>query len=209
MFTGIVEEVGTVVEVLSNGSNKDIIVRARMSSELRVDQSVSHNGVCLTVVEASTALSMTTASPSMASGFYRVTAVEETLQRSNLGALSPGDEVNLERSLRIGDRLDGHMVQGHVDTLAICSSIEERDGSWWSTFALPTEKHLLVRKGSICLNGVSLTIAELKNDVFSVAIIPFTFEHTTFRTLHEGDPVNVEFDVLGKYVERMMDFARG
>jgi riboflavin synthase len=191
MFTGIVEEVGEVTDVRQVGSNREIIVRAGMTDELRIDQSVSHNGVCLTVVE-------------LMGDRYRVTAVEETLQCSNLGALKLGDGVNLERSLRIGDRLDGHMVQGHVDTTTNCSSVDERDGSWWYTFALPKERHLLVAKGSVCLNGVSLTIAELTEASFSVAIIPYTFEHTTFRTLKAGGPVNVEFDVLGKYVERMM-----
>ena len=135
---------------------------------------------------------------------YRVTAVEETLRRSNLGDLKPGDPVNLERCLRLGDRLDGHMVQGHVDTVTACLSVEDRDGSWCFTFALPEQKHLLVEKGSICLNGVSLTIARLTDRDFSVAIIPYTFEHTTFSTLRAGQRVNVEFDVLGKYVERMM-----
>lgn len=191
MFTGIVEEVGQVTDVRQVGSNHEIIVRAGMTAELRIDQSVSHNGVCLTVVE-------------LMGDRYRVTAVEETLQRSNLGALKPGDGVNLERSLRIGDRLDGHMVQGHVDTTTTCIAVEERDGSWWYTYALPEEKHLLVAKGSICMNGVSLTIAELTDATFSVAIIPYTYGHTTFRTLKAGDRVNVEFDVLGKYVERMM-----
>lgn len=197
MFTGIVEEVGKVTDVRQVGSNREIIVRAGITGELRIDQSVSHNGVCLTVVEVSTALDLTTS-------WYRVTAVEETLQRSNLGTLKAGDGVNLERSLRIGDRLDGHMVQGHVDTTTTCIAVEERDGSWWYRFALPEERHLLVAKGSICLNGVSLTIAELTGTSFSVAIIPYTYEHTTFRTLKSGDRVNVEFDVLGKYVERMM-----
>ena len=191
MFTGIVEEVGQVTDVRQVGSNREIIVRSGMTGELRIDQSVSHHGVCLTVVE-------------LMNDRYRVTAVEETLQRSNLSALKPGDGVNLERSLRIGDRLDGHMVQGHVDTTTTCLAMQERDGSWWHTFTLPEEKHLLVAKGSICLNGVSLTIAELTDASFSVAIIPYTFEHTTFRTLRSGDRVNVEFDVLGKYVERMM-----
>lgn len=195
MFTGIVEEVGEVVDVRPAGSNREIIVRAGMTSELRIDQSVSHNGVCLTVVE-------------LMGDRYRVTAVEETLQRSNLGELKVGDGVNLERSLRIGDRLDGHMVQGHVDTTTTCIAVNERDGSWWYTFALPKEKHLLVAKGSVCLNGVSLTIADLTDASFSVAIIPYTFEHTNFRSLKAGDRVNVEFDVLGKYVERMMA-ARG
>ena len=191
MFTGIVEEVGQVTDVRQVGSNREIIVRASMTGELRIDQSVSHNGVCLTVVE-------------LMGDSYRVTAVEETLQRSDLGGLKAGDGVNLERSLRIGDRLDGHMVQGHVDTTTTCVSANERDGSWWCTFEMPKEKHLLVAKGSICLNGVSLTIAELTDTSFSVAIIPYTFEHTTFRTLKEGGMVNVEYDVLGKYVERMM-----
>lgn len=195
MFTGIVEEVGKVTDVRQVGSNREIIVRAGMTGELRIDQSVSHNGVCLTVVE-------------LMGDRYRVTAVEETLQRSNLGALEAGDGVNLERSLRIGDRLDGHMVQGHVDTTTTCIAVEERDGSWWYTFSLPEEKHLLVAKGSVCLNGVSLTIAEIAHASFSVAIIPYTFEHTTFLALKTGDRVNVEFDVLGKYVERMMA-ARG
>lgn len=195
MFTGIVEEVGEVTGVRESGSNRELIVRAGMIGELRIDQSVSHNGVCLTVVE-------------LMGDRYRVTAVEETLQRSNLGALKAGDGVNLERSLRIGDRLDGHMVQGHVDTTTTCLAVEERNGSWWYNFGLPKERHLLVAKGSICLNGVSLTIAELTGTTFSVAIIPYTFEHTTFRSLKVRDSVNVEFDVLGKYVERMMG-ARG
>lgn len=192
MFTGIVEEVGEVVEVRSAGTNRDLVVRAAMTPELRVDQSVSHNGVCLTVVEL------------IGADRYRVTAVEETLQRSNLGTLEPGDGVDLERSLRLGDRLDGHMVQGHVDTTVECRAVEDLDGSWRYTFALPAERHLLVAKGSICLNGVSLTIAELTDKAFAVAIIPYTHAHTTFRTLRAGDRVNVEFDVLGKYVERML-----
>lgn len=195
MFTGIVEEVGEVMEVRSIGANRDIIVRSRMAPDLRVDQSVSHNGVCLTVVE-------------LMNDRYRVTAVQETLQRSGLGTLKPGDGVNLERSLRIGDRFDGHMVQGHVDTVTECIGVEERDGSWWFTFRLPARKHLLVEKGSICLNGVSLTVAQLTGAAFSVAIIPYTFEQTNFRSLKQGDHVNVEFDVLGKYVERMLTPSR-
>lgn len=191
MFTGIIEEVGEVLDVRATGTNRELWVRASMSAELRVDQSVAHNGVCLTVVERT-------------DDRFRVTAVEETLQRSTLGELKPGDRVNLERSLRIGDRLDGHMVQGHVDTVAECTGVQERHGSWWFTFRLPQEKHLLVPKGSVCLNGVSLTIADLGPDGFSVTIIPYTFAHTTFGGLRKGDRVNVEFDVLGKYVERMV-----
>ncbi len=191
MFTGIVEEVGTVHEVRRNGGNIDLVIGARMTPQLRVDQSVSHNGVCLTVVQVD-------------DGSYRVTAIEETLLRSNLGSLQPGDGVNLERCLRIGDLLDGHMVQGHVDTTTDCLGEDERDGSWWFTFRLPEQRHLLVQKGSVCINGVSLTVAELTDDRFSVAIIPYTFEHTTFKSLKTGAAVNIEFDVLGKYVERMM-----
>lgn len=191
MFTGIVEEVGEVVELHDSGTNRELTIRARMTPELRVDQSVSHNGVCLTVVAIN-------------GDTYRVTAVKETLERSNLGALSPGDGVNLERSLRIGDRLDGHMVQGHVDTVTECLAVEDVGGSWRYTFRVPEQKHLLVHKGSICLNGVSLTIAELSAEHFAVAIIPYTYAHTTFRSLKAGRRVNVEFDVLGKYVERMM-----
>lgn len=192
MFTGIVEEVGEVMEVRNLGTNRDLIIRARMTPELRVDQSVSHNGVCLTVVE-------------LLGDRYRVIAVDETLRRSNLGSLKAGDGVNLERSLRIGDRLDGHMVQGHVDSIVECIDVRDADGSWIITFKLPEQKHLLVHKGSISLNGVSLTIAELNNDSFSVAIIPYTCEHTTFRSLRAGDQANVEFDVLGKYVARMLE----
>lgn len=198
MFTGIVEEVGEVVSVRDHGTNSEIVVAARLAPELRVDQSVAHNGVCLTVVELmNDPVLFTTIG-------YRVTAVKETLERSNLGDLQPGDGVNLERSLRIGDRLDGHMVQGHVDTVTECLFVEEVGGSWRYTFRVPEQKHLLVQKGSICLNGVSLTIAELEAGHFAVAIIPYTYEHTTFRSLKAGHRVNVEFDVLGKYVERML-----
>lgn len=191
MFTGIVEEVAEVLEVKKSGSNTDLILRARMAPELRVDQSVAHNGVCLTVVEVQ-------------GQNYRVTAVEETLQRSNLGTLKPGAPVNLERSLRVGDRLDGHMVQGHVDTVVACSKVEKRNGSWLFTFALPEQEKMLVEKGSICLNGVSLTIAAVDAKGFTVAVIPYTYAHTTFRSLAVGAKVNVEYDVVGKYVARMM-----
>ena len=191
MFTGIVEEVGTVIAVSHEGTNVRLSIQARMASELRVDESVAHNGVCLTVVRQD-------------ADIYEVTVVQESLQRSNLGTLAPGDGVNLERSLLLGDRLDGHMVQGHVDTVTECLRAEDLHGSWRYTFRIPEQKQLLVHKGSICLNGVSLTIAELSENDFSVAIIPYTHEHTTFRSLQPGDKVNVEFDVLGKYVERMV-----
>jgi riboflavin synthase len=191
MFTGIVEELAEVLEVREEGTNRHLVLNARMAPELKVDQSVSHNGVCLTVV-------------SVDDDRYTVTAVEETLQRSNLGGLRPGDAVNLERSVRLGDRLDGHLVQGHVDTVTPCLGVWEKDGSWSFVFALPETPELLVPKGSICLNGVSLTIAGLEAETFSVAIIPYTYEHTTFHRLKAGDLVNVEYDVLGKYVQRMM-----
>jgi riboflavin synthase len=198
MFTGIVEEVGRVLAIEQGGTNHDLMISARMAPDLRVDQSVSHNGVCLTVVEVLTPIDRATA-------WYRVTAVEETLKRSNLGELRAGDPVNLERSLRVGDRLDGHMVQGHVDDTVTCTAAEERDGSWWFSFEMPKEEQLLVAKGSICLNGVSLTIADLRRDGFSVAIIPFTHAHTTFHALRAGMRVNVEYDVLGKYVARLLE----
>ncbi len=191
MFTGIIEQEGVVVSVLEEGTSRTIRIQAAMASELKVDQSVSHNGVCLTVVNVE-------------HDQYDVTVVDETLQRSNLGTLEPGTHVNLERSLRIGDRLDGHMVQGHVDTTTQCLSVTDLDGSWSFVFELPEQKHLLVHKGSVCINGVSLTIAVLDEWSFGVAVIPYTYEHTTFRDLEAGDRVNIEFDVLGKYVERIL-----
>jgi riboflavin synthase len=195
MFTGIVEQLGTVTGLRREGSNLHITVRAAMAPELRLDQSVAHNGVCLTVV-------------SIDKDTYVVTAVQETLDRTNLGALRVGDAVNLERCLRVGDRLDGHVVQGHVDTVTECLAVQDLDGSWAYTFRLPEEAHLLVQKGSICLNGVSLTVATLTNDSFSVAIIPYTHAHTTFKHLRPGHMVNVEFDVLGKYVARLAGLHR-
>lgn len=196
MFTGIVEEVGEVVAVADEGTNRTLVIRARMAPELKVDQSVAHDGVCLTVVK-------------LTGDAYTVTAVKETMDRTNLGALAPGSSVNLERCLRIGDRLDGHMVQGHVDTTVRCAGVEDLNGSWTYTFDLPEEAHLIVQKGSVCINGVSLTVAGLDEHVFSVAIIPYTYEHTTFHTLQAGDRVNIEFDVLGKYVARMLALPAG
>ena len=191
MFTGIIEAVGEVVAVRNEGSNRNFTIRAAMASELKVDQSVAHEGVCLTVV-------------SIAADRYEVTAVKETLDRTNLGGWEVGSLVNLERCLRLGDRLDGHMVQGHVDTTVRCLEVRDLNGSWTFTFELPEGRDLLVEKGSVCLNGVSLTVAALNDEAFSVAIIPYTHDHTTFRTLKADDQVNVEFDVLGKYVKRML-----
>lgn len=191
MFTGIVEAIGEVVAVTNEGSNRTFSVRASIAPELKVDQSVAHEGVCLTVtaVEGDT---------------YAVTAVKETLDRTNLGSWGTGTTVNLERCLRIGDRLDGHMVQGHVDTTVRCQRVEDLNGSWSFMFDLPEQASLLVEKGSVCINGVSLTIAVLNDQTFGVAIIPYTYAHTTFNRLRAGDQVNIEFDVLGKYVQRML-----
>lgn len=198
MFTGIIESIGEVAAVHLHGGNCELTIHSALASELRVDQSVAHNGVCLTVVDIfSNPVLMTTTG-------YRVTAVRETLERSTLGSLKKGDKVNLERCVRLGDRLDGHLVQGHVDATARCVEVEDRHGSWQFTFELPAEDRLLVEKGSICINGVSLTIASLGPATFGVAIIPYTFEHTTFHALRAGDRVNLEFDILGKYVARML-----
>lgn len=193
MFTGIIEEVGKVREVRHRDGNVDLLVEARMTPELRVDQSVSHGGVCLTVVEIAPDAT-----------WYRVTAIEETLRRTTLGDLRAGDAVDLERCVRMGDRLDGHLVQGHVDTTTTCVAVEDLDGSWIFRFALRDQQELVVHKGSISINGTSLTVAELGTDGFAVAIIPYTFEHTTFRHLRAGHRVNIEFDILGKYVQRML-----
>jgi riboflavin synthase len=192
MFTGIVEAQGRVLSTEKESSNLRIRISAPFLPELKVDQSISHNGVCLTVEKHSPQ-------------HYEVVAIEETLLRSNLGKLKSGDAVNLERCLKIGDRLDGHMVQGHVDETGICKSVENRNGSWLFTFGIQkASANSIVPKGSVCVNGVSLTIVEAGNDFFSVAIIPYTFDHTNFNALREGEVVNIEYDVIGKYVQRMI-----
>lgn len=193
MFTGIIEEVGEVVTVRDAGTNRHIRIRARMAPQLRIDQSVAHNGVCLTVVAVD-------------GDTYEVTAVQESLSKSNLGDLGPGQGVDLERSLKVGERLDGHLVQGHVDAVLECLERTDVDGSWLFTFGLPPAfRHLVVPKGSICLNGIGLTVADLQEDRFTVAVIPYTLTHTVLQQLFPGGRVNVEFDVLGKYVARMLD----
>jgi riboflavin synthase len=192
MFTGIIEEIGKVVDITPQDGNMRLTLSASFASELKPDQSVSHNGVCLTVVKAG-------------KGTFEVVCVEETLKRSNLGKLKTGDAINLERSLKIGDRLDGHFVQGHVDETAKCNSIFNNNGSWVFGFDYNQEsKNMVVEKGSICINGVSLTVIHCGKAFFSVAIIPYTFEHTTFKTLRLGDDVNLEFDVIGKYIEKLV-----
>ncbi|WP_353482018.1 riboflavin synthase [Haliscomenobacter sp.] len=188
MFTGIIESRGTVQNIHQEGSNVHFNIASDISSALKIDQSLSHNGVCLTVV-------------GIKDNVHTVTAVEETLKRSNLGQWQVGSLVNLERAMLSNGRLDGHIVQGHVDGTAHCIKVEDRDGSWNFHFQYtPTEEHLLVDKGSVCINGVSLTVVSPAEDRFSVAIIPYTFEHTTFQSLQEGDLVNLEFDVIGKYI---------
>jgi len=193
MFTGIIESLGKVKAVEKDRSNVHFSIESPISKELKIDQSVSHNGVCLTVVE-------------LGADWHRVTAVEETLSRTNLGNWQPGTLVNLERCLPIGGRLDGHMVQGHVDELVECIAVAETGGSWKYTFRFrPEQGGLLVDKGSVCLNGVSLTVVSPGEDQFSVAIIPYTWEHTNFKSLAAGNPVNIEFDILGKYIARQME----
>ncbi len=195
MFTGIVEEIGKITNLSKSGSNLDITVKAKMTPELKIDQSVAHNGTCLTVV-------------SIKGAEYTITAVKETLDKTNLGSLKTGDPVNLERGMKLGDRLDGHIVQGHVDQTAICRKINEADGSWEFTFEYdPAIGNITIEKGSITVNGVSLTVVNSRKNEFSVAIIPYTYEHTTFKTLKEGDEVNLEFDVIGKYVKRISEVS--
>lgn len=193
MFTGIIEALGKITQLKRDGGNLHITVEAPFQQELKIDQSVAHNGVCLTVV-------------GLNDHSYTVTAVDETLQRTNLGQLKTGDAVNLERCMKLGDRLDGHIVQGHVDLAATCTAVETNDGSWKYFFAYDVASgHVTVPKGSICVNGVSLTVVDSSPGKFSVVIIPFTHAHTTFRFLKAGDAVNLEFDVIGKYVAALVN----
>lgn len=197
MFSGIVEEAAEVVKIERDGSNVHLTIRCSFTDELRIDQSVAHNGVCLTVVSLN------------GDGTYTVTAVQETLDRSNLGELKPGSSVNLERSMKINGRLDGHIVQGHVDTTAICTGVEPLDGSWYYSFRydfkpeLAAKGYVTVEKGSITVNGVSLTVCDSEADSFRVAIIPYTHDHTNFKEIEAGTKVNLEFDIIGKYIARI------
>lgn len=202
MFSGIVEEAGRVVKAERMADNNlQLTVACSFVDELKIDQSVAHNGVCLTVV-------------SIGAGHYTVTAIAETLDRSNLGDLSDGDAVNLERSMMMNGRLDGHIVQGHVDTTAVCTDIEELDGSRYFKFKydispeLVAKGYMTVEKGSVTVNGVSLTVCDSERDSFRVAIIPYTFEHTNFRDIRTGTRVNLEFDIIGKYLARLADLTK-
>jgi riboflavin synthase len=190
MFTGIIEALGTMKTIKKEGTNFHFTIASSISKELKIDQSVSHNGVCLTVV----ACDDTT---------HTVTAIKETLDRTSLGNWAEGQKVNLERAMKADARLDGHFVQGHVDTVGKCVAIEEVDGSWYFKFEYqPTEEHLLVDKGSICINGVSLTVVSPVEQYFSVAIIPYTYEHTVFHQMKVGETINLEFDVIGNYIAK-------
>ena len=196
MFSGIVEEAATVVSLRKEKENLHLTLKCSFVNELKIDQSVSHNGVCLTVV-------------SLNDDSYTVTAIKETLERSNLGLLKEGDKVNLERSMLMNGRLDGHIVQGHVDQTAKCIKVEDADGSWYYTFEYEFDRemakkgYLTVDKGSVTVNGVSLTVVEPTNNTFQVAIIPYTYEYTNFHQIKEGAVVNLEFDIIGKYISRI------
>ena len=197
MFSGIVEEFATVTALKADGTNLNITMKCSFTSELKIDQSVAHNGVCLTVV-------------SIQDNTYTVTAMKETIERSNIGLLQVGDKVNVERSMMMNGRLDGHIVQGHVDQTAECVEIKDAQGSWYYTFKYEFNKdmakrgYMTVDKGSVTVNGVSLTVCNPTEDSFQVAIIPYTYEHTNFHTFKVGSIVNIEFDIIGKYLSRMM-----
>jgi riboflavin synthase len=190
MFTGIIEGLGEIIAVEQDRENVHFTVKGPFTQELRVDQSVAHNGVCLTVV-------------AIEGNQYVVTAIQETLQKTNLGDLKAGSLVNLERCMKLGDRLDGHIVQGHVDKVGECVSVEDQNGSWKYTFRYEGDERT-VEKGSITVNGVSLTVVDSADQSFSVCIIPYTYAHTNFHTLQAGDKINLEFDIIGKYVARLM-----
>lgn len=193
MFTGIIETLGLVSAIEEEGTNLHLTLKSSLSCELKIDQSLAHNGVCLTVVD-------------IQPGEYTVTAVAETLSRSNLGDLKVGDVVNLERAMKLGDRLDGHLVQGHVDQVGECEGVESLDGSWVFRFSYPIGPgKLTVEKGSITVDGVSLTVVDSSPGKFSVAIIPYTYEHTRFKTYAAGTRVNLEFDMIGKFVARLLE----
>lgn len=192
MFTGIIETTGLVSGIESEGTNLTFRIDSSLSSELKIDQSVSHNGVCLTVT-------------SVADGSYTVTAVDETLKKTNLGQVKPGDRINLERCMPATGRFDGHIVQGHVDLTGYCTAVQDMDGSWLFDFQYPDiSDNVTVEKGSICINGVSLTVFNSQPTGFRVTIIPYTYEHTNFRELRVGDTVNLEFDIVGKYIKKML-----
>ena len=192
MFTGIIESLSVVKSITKEGTNFHFIFQNSLTSELKIDQSVAHNGVCLTVVK-------------IEGDTYTVTAIEETMKRSNMSLLKEGDNVNFERCTQIGHRLDGHIVQGHVDQIGTCSSIENNNGSWNFHFTYSPSSNITVEKGSITINGVSLTVVDSSKNGFSVSIIPYTYENTVFKNIQIGTVVNLEFDIVGKYVARLFE----
>ncbi|WP_046743413.1 riboflavin synthase [Kordia zhangzhouensis] len=198
MFTGIIEDLGIITQLEQEKENLHITVQSQLTPELKIDQSVAHNGVCLTVVDRD-----------LNTHTYVVTAIQETLEKTNIGTWKVHDRVNLERAMKLGDRLDGHIVQGHVDQIATCTAIEESDGSWYYTFEYDASlNNITIEKGSITVNGTSLTVVNSKRNSFSVAIIPYTYTHTTFQYLEVGSIVNLEFDVIGKYVARLQGLSK-
>lgn len=193
MFTGIIESIGIISDIKKDQGNVHLTIQTNITNELKIDQSVAHNGVCLTVVE-------------IFENKHVVTAIQETINKTTLGLWKIGDKVNIERAMKLGDRLDGHMVQGHVDQTAVCSSIQEKSGSWDFTFEYDSAlNNITIEKGSITVNGTSLTVVNSERNRFSVAIIPYTYEHTIFHTFEIGTKVNLEFDVVGKYIARMYE----
>ena len=191
MFTGIIESLSKIVKIEKSGTNLNISFKSDLTSQFSIDQSLSHNGVCLTIVKIKDKI-------------YTVNAIKETILTSNIGSWVVGDEVNIERAMKIGDRLDGHMVQGHVDQVGVCIERFEQKGSWIFTFEYKIEKNITVEKGSISVNGVSLTVVNSKKNQFSVAIIPYTFSQTCFKNIKKHDFVNLEFDIIGKYIKKLM-----
>lgn len=196
MFTGIIESTGRIDNIEKEQQNVHITIESDLTNELKIDQSVAHNGVCLTVV-------------ALTENKYTVTAIKETIDKTNLGTWKTNDLVNLERAMKLGDRLDGHIVQGHVDQTGVCTNVQNTDGSWYYTFEYDANLHnMTIEKGSITVNGVSLTVVNSKDNEFSVAIIPYTYEHTNFKNFEIGTVVNLEFDVIGKYVTKLYGFGK-
>lgn len=198
MFTGIIEELGVITHLEQEKENLHITVQSSLTNELKIDQSVAHNGVCLTVVDRN-----------LDENTYVVTAIQETLDKTNVGAWQVNDRINLERAMKLGDRLDGHIVQGHVDQIATCTSVKESNGSWYFTFEYDSSlNNITIEKGSITVNGTSLTVVNSERNSFSVAIIPYTYSHTVFQYMKVGSIVNLEFDVIGKYVARLQGLSK-
>ncbi len=196
MFTGIIETLGIISDIKKDQENVHLTIQTNIASELKIDQSVAHNGVCLTVVE-------------LFDDKHVVTAIQETIDKTSLGSWKIGDKVNIERAMKLGDRLDGHIVQGHVDQTAVCTEIVDKEGSWLFTFSYDSSlNNITIEKGSITVNGTSLTVVNSKKDSFSVAIIPYTYEHTIFHAFEIGTAVNLEFDVVGKYIARMYELRQ-